>query len=121
MYIPNSMVLESVLFNYTDDKQRRSDLAFSIAYGSDVGLVREVTVSAVSEIDMVHEQPEPVAYVEELGGDGINMQMRFYHNDANRIAVRDLVAEAIVVALDTADIEFGTPEIIVRQGETHQS
>ena len=70
MYIPNSMVLESVLFNYTDDKQRRSDLAFSIAYGSDVGLVRDVTVSAVSEIDMVHEQPEPVAYVDELGGDG---------------------------------------------------
>ncbi len=27
----------------------------------------------------------------------------------------------VVVALDTADIELGTPEIIVRQGETHQT
>lgn len=121
MYIPNSMVLESVLFNYTDDEQRRSDMAFSIAYGSNVGLVREVTVSAVSGIELVHDQPAPVAYVDELGGDGINMQMRFYHNDADRIAVRDLVAEAIVVALDTADIELSTPEIIVQQAETHQS
>ena len=70
MYIPNAMVIQSVLFNYTDDDQRRSDLAFSIAYGSDVGLTRSTTVAAVSEIEMVHDRPVPVAYIEALGGDG---------------------------------------------------
>lgn len=118
MYVPNSTVLESVLFNYTDNEQRRSEVAYSIAYGSDVGLAREVTVAAVSDIDMVHEQPPPVAYIDELGGDGLDMQMRFYHDDANRIAVRDQVAEAMAVALEAAGIEFSTPEIIVRQVET---
>lgn len=118
MYIPNVMVLESVLYNYTDDEQRRSDVAFTVAYGSDVGLIREIIVAGASTIDMVHDQPRPVAYVDELGDDGIVMQLRFYHNDAERIAARDLVAEAILVALEERDIELGTPELIVRMAQT---
>jgi small-conductance mechanosensitive channel len=114
------MVIQSVLFNYTDDEQRRSEVAFSVAYGSDLGLTREITVDAVSEIEMIHAHPAPVAYVDALGGDGIDMEMRFYHDDADRIAVRDAVAEAILVALEGAAIDLSTPEIIVQKADTHQ-
>lgn len=120
MYVPNSMVIQSVLFNYTDDEQRRSEVAFSVAYGSDLGLTREITVDAVSEIEMIHAHPAPVAYVDALGGDGIDMEMRFYHDDADRIAVRDAVAEAILVALEGTAIDLSTPEIIVQKADTHQ-
>ena len=35
VHIPNAMVLDSVLYNYTDDRSRRLELAFSVAYGEE--------------------------------------------------------------------------------------
>jgi small-conductance mechanosensitive channel len=44
--------------------------------------------------------------------------MRFYHNDSDRIRVRDQVALAIVAALAEAGISMPTPELIIYQSPT---
>ena len=36
VYVPNSTVLDFMVFNCTDDDRSRSEVAFSVAYGSDV-------------------------------------------------------------------------------------
>jgi len=113
VYIPNSVVLDSVLFNYTDDDRRRSEVGFAVAYGHDMAQVRGITVAAVAALDVVHDDPGPVAYIDELGDDGVNLKMRFYHADSDRIAARDQVAETIMTQLATAGIEMPTPEIVV--------
>jgi hypothetical protein len=43
------------------------------------------------------------------------MKIRFYHNDQDRIAARDAVAEAIMTALSTAQIDMPTPEFAIEQ------
>jgi small conductance mechanosensitive channel len=113
VYIPNSTVLSSVLFNYTDDDQRRSEVGFAVAYGYEMARVRELTVAAVTALDVVDDEPAPVAYIDELGDDGVNLKMRFYHADSDRIAARDLVAETIMTTLGTNGFEMPTPQLLV--------
>ena len=115
VHIPNSTVLESVLYNYTDDERRRSEVGFAVAYGYDMANVRQTTVTAIDTLDLVYTDPAPVAYIDELGDDGVNMKMRFYHNDEDRIAARDAVAEAIMTALTNGAIDMPTPEIAIEK------
>jgi small-conductance mechanosensitive channel len=115
VHIPNSIVLDSVLFNYTDDDWSRSEVAFSVAYGTDVSQLRVITVSGVMALDAVYDDPAPVAYIDELGDDGINLKMRFYHADTERITARDQVAETILKTLAEAGIDMPTPEIVIQQ------
>jgi small conductance mechanosensitive channel len=113
VYIPNSTVLSSVLFNYTDDDQRRSEVAFAVAYGHDMAQVRQITAAAVTTLDLVHDHPAPVAYIDQLGDDGVNLKLRFYHTDTDRISARDQVAETIMTTLAQAGINMPKPEIVV--------
>ncbi len=115
VHIPNAMVLDSILFNYTDDRSRRSEVAFSVAYGQDLGAVRTVTTRAVSDLSAVYNDPAPIAFIEELADDGVEFQMRFYHDDKDRITARDQAAEAIVNALRRADITMPTPELVIQK------
>lgn len=115
VHIPNSIVLDSIVFNYTDDDWSRSEVAFSVAYGSDISRAREIIVSAVTAIDIVGNDPAPVAYIDELGDDGVNMKVRFYHTDSARILARDQVAERILATLADAGIALPTPEIVIEQ------
>ncbi|MCZ6456865.1 MAG: hypothetical protein O6650_06400 [Actinobacteria bacterium] len=41
--------------------------------------------------------------------------MRFYHNDSDRIRVRDQVALAIATALAKAGISMPTPELVIHK------
>ncbi|MCZ6505622.1 MAG: hypothetical protein O6834_06560 [Actinobacteria bacterium] len=42
-------------------------------------------------------------------------KMRFYHNDSDRIRVRDQVALAIATALAKAGISMPTPELVIHK------
>jgi len=116
--IPNATVANSVLYNYTDDEQRRSQIGFSVGYDQDVNAAKTVATEAVAALGLVHSDPAPVGYIDELGDDGFVCQMRFYHNDSDRIRVRDQVALAIATALTKAGISMPTPELIIYQSRT---
>jgi small-conductance mechanosensitive channel len=117
VYIPNTTVLDSVLYNYTDDDWRRSEIGFAVAYGYEMSRVRELTMVAVAALEVVHDEPAPVAYIDQLGDDGVNLRMRFYHADSDRIAARDQVAETIMTTLAAHGFDMPTPEVVVEQPE----
>ncbi len=111
--IPNAKVANSILYNYTDDEQRRSQIGFSVGYDQDVNAAKMVATEAVAAVELVHSDPAPVGYIDELGDDGFVCQMRFYHNDSDRIRVRDQVALAIATAMAEAGISMPTPELVI--------
>ena len=80
--------------------------------------VRQVTLDAADALDLVHADPAPVAYIDELGDDGVNLKMRFYHDDGDRTTARDAVAEAIMAALSDAQIEMPTPELSIEHSHS---
>ena len=113
--IPNTTVINSVIYNYTDDEQRRTEMGFGVSYDDDPSHAEAVTAAAVADVELVHPDPAPVAYVEHLGDDGYEFMVRFYHDDDDRKAVRTLVAKAIVAALTQAGISMPTPELAITE------
>lgn len=111
--IPNATVANSVLYNYTDDQQRRTEMRFDISYNEDPSQAEVVTTTAVAALELVRKDPAPVAYVNHLGDFGYEFLMRFYHDDKDRKPVRTLVAKAIVNSLNEAGIERPTPELAI--------
>ncbi len=112
--IPDATVLDSVVFNHTDNDQRRSDAAFSVAYGEDIGRAEDITAEAVAALDAAHSEPAPVVFIDALGDDGVDLKMRFYHDDVDRIRARGRVAEAIITTPHEAGVDAPIPEFPVQ-------
>ena len=91
------------------------EIPFTVAYGEDLSKARSLVTEAVTALEAVYDDPEPVCYIHTLGGDGAEFRMRYYHDFDSRIATRDEVAQTIIDTLLAADIKLGTPEIIVHQ------
>jgi small-conductance mechanosensitive channel len=113
--VPNRDVFNNIVYNTSDVKWRRFEIPFTVAYGEDLSRVRSMVTEAVTALDAVYDDPDPVCYIYSLGGDGAEFRMRYYHDFESRIATRDEVAQAIIDTLLAAGVKMGTPEIIVHQ------
>jgi small conductance mechanosensitive channel len=113
--VPNRDVFNNIVYNTSDVKWRRFEVPFTVAYGEDLSKARSLVSEAVTALDSVYDDPEPVCYIHTLGGDGAEFRMRYYHDFDTRIATRDEVAQTVIDTLLAADIKLGTPELIVYQ------
>jgi small-conductance mechanosensitive channel len=113
VHVPNSDVLNDPIVNYTSSPERRSDVGVGIAYEADVVRAKQLIVEAASTADGVYADPNPMAYIDEFGDSSVDIVVRFWHDDGERVAVRDNVAEAVKRALDTAGIDIPFPQSVV--------
>jgi small conductance mechanosensitive channel len=114
--VPNRDVFNNIVYNTSDVEWRRHELPFVIAYGEDLSKTRELVTKAVTALEAVYDDPEPVCYINSLGGDGAEFRLRFYHDFETRIAARDEVAQTVIETLLGADVKLGTPEMVVYEG-----
>ena len=118
--VPNRDVFNNIVYNTSDVQWRRFEIPFTIAYGEDLSKARSLVTEAVTVLESVFDDPEPVCYIRTLGSDGAEFRMRYYHDFETRIATRDEVAQTIIDTLLGAGIKLGTPELIVYRGEASQ-
>lgn len=55
--IPNTSVVNSVIYNYTDDQQRRTEMGFEVSYNDDPITAAAVTADAVAGLELVTQTP----------------------------------------------------------------
>ena len=67
VYLPNSMVLQNPISNWTETPTRRSVLEIGVAYDADLDGAKRAMLDAVSGIRDVETEPRPEAYVYEFG------------------------------------------------------
>jgi small conductance mechanosensitive channel len=115
IHIPNSDVLSNPLTNRTgDDGLRRSSLTFATAYGTDVDDVERLLMDAASATDGVLTEPSPpTAWIASLGDTTVNIELRFWHQHADRHEVRSAVGHASLVSLAAAGLAVGEPSTAV--------
>ena len=63
--IPNTMVINSVIENYTAMKQRRLDLNYSVSYQTDLQKAKRLLNEVVSAHPMALQDPAPLIAVGE--------------------------------------------------------
>lgn len=111
--VPNGSIFGSTIENITFHDTRRVDVSVGTDYPADINQTREVLLNAVKNLEGVHAEPAPVAYLTELGGSSIDWSVRIWTNTADFWAVRESATQAIKNELDNAGIGIPYPQMDV--------
>ncbi len=76
--IPNGTVMGEEIINYSANDQRRVDLAFSVAYGTDVARVRKILSEEAERHASVRKDPPPFCRLSEQGDSGLVFVLRVW-------------------------------------------
>mgnify|MGYP001818619564 CR=1 FL=1 len=79
MLVPNSMLLERTVINWTLVNQEiRTGVTVGVAYGSPVKRVAELIMQAVTEQNQVKAEPAPVVVFEDFGDNALIFETLFW-------------------------------------------
>lgn len=113
VYIPNKLVVENPIKNYSTTAQSRVILECGVAYDSDLEFVRKlVKDTIVSNFEAVENNNEVLFLYREFGDSSINFETRFWINSTSALEVAKAKTEAMIKiksAFDQNDINIPFP------------
>lgn len=110
--IPNKMMVENAMINYTATKERRVDLEVGVSYGDDLVKVEKVTKKALRTVKGSDKKRPAEVFFKEFGDSSINLLARFWITESEQIpylAARSDAVIAIKHAYDKAGITIPWP------------
>ena len=78
IFMPNKLIFENSVKNYSLAGKRRIDLAVGISYGEDLEKVKKVTVEAVERLKDLAMDRDVELFFGEYGDSSINFEVRFW-------------------------------------------
>jgi small conductance mechanosensitive channel len=113
VYIPNKMVVENPIKNFSTTAQSRVILECGVGYGSDLEKVRSLVISTIASSFEAVEQKEDVLFLyREFGDSSINFETRFWINSTSALEVAKAKTEAMILIkqeFDTNNINIPFP------------
>ena len=108
--IPNKLVFENPLVNYTTERKRRIEVEVGVTYETDVQEASSIACDAVSELDMLEPDEEVQVIATGFGASSIDLSVRFWIPvDASFLRARHEGVAAVKRAFDEAGIEIPFP------------
>lgn len=112
LVMPNTLMINQKLINYSRERFLRVDVDFGIAYKEDIDEARQVVLDTLANDDRVLGEPEPRVVVTELNSSSVDLQLRVFVGDAKlEYPLRFEFLETIRKALKAADIEIPFPHL----------
>jgi small-conductance mechanosensitive channel len=113
--IPNSEFISTAVINWTHkDTYGRIEVAVGVAYGSDVGKVRQILLDCARKHEMVLTSPEPFVLFMNFGNSSLDFELRCYTNDVNyRLVISSDLRFAVDAAFREHGIEIPFPQHVV--------
>ena len=97
VYLPNKLVIENPIINYSTTAQSRVMLSCGVAYGSDLEFVRDLTVKTITQtFDAVTKQEEVIFLFTEFGDSAINFEVRFWIDSTSGLEIARAKSQAII-------------------------
>lgn len=109
--IPNGTIYSSNIVNYSARGTRRIDMVFSIGYGDDIRLAREVIAKVIAADERVLPEPKPLIAVGELASSSVNFFVRPWVKTEDFWAVKFDLTEKIKLAFDDQGISIPFPQM----------
>jgi small-conductance mechanosensitive channel len=117
VHVPNIDVLTNPLVNRTGSAGvRRSSLSFGVADDSDFDLVERILLDVARSTDgVLLEDRPPTAWISDIGETAVEVELRFWHQYADRHMLRSEIADRALASLSDAGVKlpFPTREVIV--------
>ncbi len=110
--IPNKLILQERIVNYTLVPRIRARVPIGIAYKEDIRTARQVLLATLKDDADVLAEPSPQVVVTDLGASSINLELRFWIEDApQQLPKQWEYTEKCKYALDEAGIEIPFPHL----------
>lgn len=113
VYLPNKLVLENPIKNFSSTSQSRVILHCGVGYSSDLEFVRDlVQKTIVEKFDPVENKDEVIFLYREFGDSSINFETRFWIDSTSALEVAKAKTEAMISikkAFDANDINIPFP------------
>jgi len=113
VYLPNKLVLENPIKNYSSTAQSRVILNCGVGYSSDLEFVRDLVKKTIFEsFDPVISADDVIFLYKEFGDSSINFETRFWIDSTSALEVAKAKTEAMIYikkAFDQNDINIPFP------------
>lgn len=111
--IPNGLLTGTAVQNYSMAQQRRVDCSFSVAYSSDLALVKETLRTVAEQDPRVLPEPEPLVWVAGQKDSAIEMALKVWCATEDYWDLKYSLEEQVKLAFDVAGIEIPFPQMDV--------
>lgn len=104
--IPNGVLINSHIINYSHEAKRRVDINFTVSYDADVEKAKSVILEVINAHPMVLKEDAPMARVSGYKDSSVEIISRAWCNSADYWNVYFDVMENVRVAFDKNGIEI---------------
>jgi len=110
IFIPNGVLSNGTITNFTYATNRRADLTIGISYSSNIKKAKEIILEIMNNHPLVLKDPAPIVLVKDLAESSINLAVRPWAELPNFFDMRSEILEAIKNAFDSEGIGIPFPQ-----------
>lgn len=104
IFVPNGILSNGVITNYSLEKNRRANLLFNISYDTNIKTAKEIVLQVMENHPKVLKNPAPTVVVNLLTDSAIQLAIRPWSKNEDFIEMTSDVLEGCKDAFDTAGI-----------------
>ena len=109
--IPNGILTDSSIVNYSSKEIRRVDLTFSVSYEEDVIRVKNVLINILKNNELVLEEPEFFVVISMHGDSAINFIVKAWCKTEDYWTVYYDLLETVKIKFDEEGISIPYPQM----------
>ncbi|MDO4763423.1 MAG: mechanosensitive ion channel [Flavobacteriaceae bacterium] len=110
--IPNGILSNGIITNYSSETNRRVDLLIGVSYDANIKKTKEVLLNIVNNHPLILKDPAPAVMLLNLNESSVDYEIRSWVKNQDYWAVYSDVLEKTKEALDQAGIEIPYPHVI---------
>lgn len=115
IFIPNALLSNGIITNYSLGNTRKADLTFSVAYSTDIKVAKDIIETSLNSNTKILKTPAPEVFVKSLTDNAIVLSVKPWTKNEDFAEVVGQVLEDCKTAFDVAGIQIQpTPKEIVQ-------
>ena len=118
--VPNGLLSNATVVNYSTNDTRRVDIEFSVAYGSDIDKVTKVMLTVAGASEKVLKDPAPFASLLRHDANALVFVIRAWCDSSEYWNVYFYLEENMKKAFDAVGIEIPFSQLDVHFDKTEQ-
>ncbi len=118
--VPNRLIYNDTIVNYSAEDLRRIDMVFGIGYEDDIDKARKLIESTIAADKRILLDPAPSVAVNELADSSVNFVVRPWSKKEDYWDVRFAMMEQIKLAFDKNGISIPYPQRDVHMHEVKE-
>ncbi|MFA0962507.1 mechanosensitive ion channel family protein [Roseivirga sp. BDSF3-8] len=110
--VPNKIVFQNTIINYSRTGRRRIDLPIGVSYGDDLSKVEDVALNAIRNSELIEQDSDVQVSFKEFGSSSINFDLLVwidYRRQPDFLKARSEVVKLIKKAFDDNNITIPWP------------